>query len=164
MSEKLILKIAKQLYADIIEVPSKDYQDAMYNFYDNRQFVDFTLQQDHMAQRMFKSRYPNAQVKTLTNGNVYLKYIDTDDSIVILALLSKYGKLKREDAIDANEILNQMVEQLRSGKRIETSCNAQSLALLRRLKKLDNAIKINKVHDFGNIMGVGQWSHYIVQI
>ena len=164
MSEKLILKIAKQLYADIIEVPSKDYQDAMYDFYDNRQFVDFTLQQDRMAQRMFKSRYPNAQVKTLTNGNVYLKYIDTDDSIVILALLSKYGKLKREDAIDANEILNQMVEQLRSGKRIETSCNEQSLALLRRLKKLDNAIKINKVHDFGNIMGVGQWSHYIVQI
>jgi hypothetical protein len=59
---------------------------------------------------MFKSRYPNAQVKTLTNSNVYLKYIDTDDSIVILALLSKHGKLKREDAIDANEILNQMIE------------------------------------------------------
>lgn len=162
--EKLILKIAKQLYADIMEVPSQQYENEMYNYYDNRQFVDFTLQQDHMAENMFKRMYPNAQVKTLTNGNVYLKYIDTTQSIIILALLSKYGKLKKEDARDAVTILNQMLEQLRNGKRIETSCNAQSLALLRRLKKLDSRVKINKVHDFGNIMGIGQWSHYIVTI
>lgn len=162
--EKLILKIAKQLYADIMEVPSQQYENAMYDFYDNRNFVDFTLQQDHIAQNMFKRRYPNAQIKTLTNGNVYLKYIDTQESIVILALLSKHGKLKKEDARDAVEILNQMLNQLRNGKRIETSCNAQSLALLRRLKKLDNRIRINKVADFGNIMGVGEWSHYIVEI
>lgn len=162
--DKLIFKIAKSLYADIMNVDPKQYQDAMYNFYDNKEFVDFTLDQDRMAQRMFKMRYPNSQVKTLSNGNVYLKYIDTDESIVILALLSKHGKLKKEDARDAVVILDQMIDQLRSGKKIETSCNAQSLALLRRLKKLDNRVKIEKVHDFGNIMGVGQWSHYIVTI
>ena len=81
----------------------------MYNYYDNKQFVDFTLQQDNMAEQMFKRRYPNSQVKTLTNGNVYLKYIDTDESIVILALLSKTGKLKREDLRDAFQILNEMI-------------------------------------------------------
>lgn len=162
--DKLIFKIAKSLYADIMNVDPKQYQDAMYNFYDNKEFVDFTLDQDRMAQRMFRMRYPNSQVKTLSNGNVYLKYIDTDESIVILALLSKHGKLKKEDARDAVVILDQMINQLRSGKIIETSCNAQSLALLRRLKKLDNRVKIDKVHDFGNIMGVGQWSHYIVTI
>lgn len=162
--DKLILKIAKSLYADIMDVDSKEYQDAMYNFYDNKQFVDFTLDQDRMAQKMFRMRYPNSQIKTLSNGNVYLKYIDTDESIVILALLSKHGKLKKEDVKDAIVILQQMIDQLRNGKRIETSCNAQSLALLKRLKKLDNRVKINKVMDFGNIMGVGQWAHYIVTI
>lgn len=151
-TSQILFKIAKILNSDYQQVDNKQYEDAMYDFYDNKQFVDFTLSQDHMAENMFKRRYPNAQIKTLSNGNVYLKYIDTDESIVILALLSKYGKLKKEDAKDAIKILNKLIKELENGKRIETSCNAKSLALLRKLKKLNNNVKIQKVASFGNIL------------
>lgn len=160
--DKLLLKIAKSLYADITQIPSEQYENAMYNYYDNKQFVDFTLANDYMAENMFKRMYPEAKVKTLTNGNAFLKYIQTDQVIVLLALLSKSGKLKKQDCKDAIQIQNYILSQLRSGKRLQTSCNAKSLALLRRLKKIDNRIQINKVADYGNIMGEGQWSHYIV--
>lgn len=160
-----IIKIAKQLFADIVNVENKQYENAMYNYYkDNKQFVDYTLQQDKFAERVFKQNYPQAVTRTLTNGNVFLKYIETNEVIAILALLSKSGKLKKEDMFDANQILTKLVSFLQQGKRIETSANSKSLALLKRLKKLNNNIKIRKVGDFGNIMNVDNWSHYIVYI
>ena len=157
-------KIAKQIFAAITQTDSEQYEKAMYDFYDNKRFVDFTLQQDYMAERMFKQRYPESQTKTLTNGNTFLKYIETKDKIIILALLSKNGKLTKEDLRDAISQLNFMLDKLYQGKTIETSCNNKSLPLLKRLQKMQPRVKINKVHDFGNIMGVGQWSHYIVTI
>lgn len=157
-------RIAKAIYSEIINVDNTQYEKAMYDFYDNKNFVDFTLQSDRQAIRMFKRMHPQAEVKTQTNGNVFFKYIETDQSMIILALLSKTGKLSRQDLRDALTTLNLLLQKLYEGKYLETSCNAQSLRLLNRLKKMDNRVKIRKVHDFGNIMGVGQWSHYRVSI
>jgi hypothetical protein len=65
-----------------------------------------------MAERMFKRMYPEAQTKTLTNGNTFLKYIETQDKIIVLALLSKNGKLTKEDLRDAISQLNFMLDKL----------------------------------------------------
>ena len=52
------LKIAKQIYAQIVQIDNKEYEKAMYDYYDNKQFVDYTLKQDNYAEQMFKNIYP----------------------------------------------------------------------------------------------------------
>ena len=160
MLDNKCFKIARQIYAAVTEVDTKQYQKAMYDFYDNKQFVDFTLNSGASAQRMFKRMYPQAVVHTLTNGNVYMKYIDTNQKIILLALLSKNGKLDRTDLQDGIQQLNFLLDQLYQGKVIQTSCNNKSLPLLKRLKKMDNRVKIQQTMPQQNIMEQGTWAMY----
>lgn len=170
MNSKQLIKIARQLYAQFKQLPDdKEYQQVFRNYYHQngigsqeeiQNFINITLESDMSAQRMFKRMFPQATVHTLTNGNVYMKYMQMNDRIILLALLSKKGKLTKEDAKDAIEQMNFLLQKLRNGKYIQTSCNNHSLPLLKRLQKLDPSVKIRKITPDYNVSGQGTWANY----
>ena len=175
MNSKQLIKIAKQLYAAITQLTNdEEYQQVFRNYYHQngigtqeeiQNFINITLQSDINAQRMFKRMFPQATVHTLTNGNVYMKYMQMDDRIILLALLSKNGKLKPSDGKDVIQQMNLLLQKLKVGKFIQTSCNSNSLPLLKQLQKLQRKnsgkpIKIEKISPDYEVSGQGTWANY----
>lgn len=156
-----IVKIAKKIKADATEVPVDEYYNTLHNYYEgDKDFVNFTIYNDKIAEQLFLDANPKAKVKTKTNGNTFIRYIETKEAYIILGLIARGGKLGKSDLKDALAYIEELKEVLKSGKKIVTSCNEKSRKLLERLKKeFGGRLVIEKMAEID--LSQGKWENLI---
>jgi hypothetical protein len=74
-------------------------------------------------------------VEKSDSGNLIAQWAEKGDEIYIIGILSRHGKMRREDLDDLREWLDRMTEALFQGKTIITSPNEISGMFIDRIEK-----------------------------
>jgi len=152
---KIKRKLDKQRSLKSAEQTSQEaYEEALLKNY-SPDFLKEIEQGDQIAEETF------GQPATIeTTGNLYVKYIETDDAVVILGINSKTGKLERSDVPDLKVWIELLEEKIKEGKTLYTSMNENSKKLI------DNIMKRNpsfKYQEAGRIeFPEGEWVNVII--
>ena len=125
------------------EISTEEYKDALINYYQDEEFVNTILTSEMMAFRM--SGGSEIKTEKSDNGNLIIRWIDTQDTIYFLGIITKSGRLKPSDMSDIRDWINYFVEEISSGKNLMTSPNELSKKILdkviTRLEK--NGVNLN---------------------
>lgn len=111
-----------------------------------------------MSKSLVLSLYPNAKQYTekSQSSNFIVQWIESEHEIFIVGLVTRLGKLTREDTADVYEAINKLIDKMQEGKTLITSPNMKSIRLLEKVKKIaaDRGININIEIDYmGNAIG-----------
>lgn len=74
-------------------------------------------------------------VEVSDSGNVTVKWAETDDDIYLIGILTKTGKLVKEDAPDLNEWIDRLTDKIAEGKSLVTTPNDVSILFVNRIKR-----------------------------
>lgn len=81
------------------------------------------------------------------SGNVFVKFIEGEDKILLLGIISKTGKMTKEDIPDMIEMYDILIEKINNGKDVYTSGNNNSMKLIKGLIRRAKQNKINLKYD-----------------
>lgn len=126
---------------------NRNYFDTLENHYlgkfsgdeeKTNRVMDLIRSGDEMAMNYGRSlgSDPVQHVEVGDNGNILIKWIDTERAIFILGIISKTGSIGRADLADMNEWIDRLIEEVKKGKMIHTSVNQSSRLLLERIKRM----------------------------
>jgi hypothetical protein len=88
-----------------------------------------------------------------TTGNIYIKFIDTPRVAFILGMISKEGRMTREELEDMKIWIKRLEDALNEGKKVMTSLNKFSTPFINRIMKRDPEVKMKKLGGFENEEG-----------
>lgn len=138
------MKSYKQYLSDLVteakEVPVEDYNDLLKSIY-SKEFSDLILSQDELLSDMM-GKDPTVE----TTGNLYVKYLETPNDAFIIGLLSKSGKMKRDDVDDFKIWKTRLTKALEKGKTVYTSVNKFSRPLINKLIKDYDVTSMGKLN------------------
>lgn len=119
------------------------------------EFVDNIVYHDSMAERTFGKK---AVIES--TGNLYVKYIETNNKIVVLGMDSELRKMIREDAQDMRNWITTLESKINAGKVMYTSINENSNRIVERL--LSNNPNFKK-KELGRVsFEQGEWVNIVV--
>jgi len=108
---------------------------------------------------MFLNAYPDAEkyTKKSDSGNFYVQWLENDDVVAIVGIVSETGRMERKDYSDFLEFVDMLLEKLQNGKKVMTSPNRKSLLLINKIKKMaerarDMTLHINSTA-LGSVLG-----------
>jgi len=111
-----------------VQASNTEYIDAVRNFYKNDSLVSLIQQGERMAMGMSSGGIENIQKSDY--GNVIVKWIENQSAIFLLGIISKTGRLKKDDIKDINIWLSDLADKIKDGKELYTSPNKVSEKLL----------------------------------
>jgi hypothetical protein len=136
----------KELNEKIRTSTLKEYDAVLDTMY-KPEFVEIIKDTDKSSEQ----HYGKSQIET--TGNVYIKFIDTPQVIFILGMISKEGRLTREEAIDMKSWIGRLEDALKKGRRVMTSLNKFSGPFINRIIKRNPDIKMKRLGGFENDEG-----------
>jgi hypothetical protein len=113
----------------------KEYDKSLLNNY-NKDFVKTINKYDKMSEDMIGTK-PIIE----TSGNLFIKYIETKDSIYVLGMSSNKGRIERSDIKDMNLWLDKLEKKIKEGKVVYTSTNSNSENFINNLLKKNPSFK-----------------------
>lgn len=126
---------------DIVsEVQSADhseYDDTIISQFSPERAPGF-LDMTQSSVDMFMDMYPNTKkhTKKSDSGNFYVQWLENDDTIAIVGIVARSGKITKEDYPDFLEFIDMLLDRLSYGKMVLTSPNRKSSALIDKIEKM----------------------------
>jgi len=160
----------KKFYNESIKSTDKEYNEYLDNFYKNSKLLD--KNQVEYLKSLAKSSEiifnpKNIKIEKSDNSNLIVRWLEQDNYIILLGIISKAGRLVKSDIKDLNIWINKLSSKLIDEHKILlTSPNEISSLMLKHLK--DNIIKAGKQYkqvDLGNDVQLGdspylRWKTY----
>jgi len=134
------MKTYKQWLTEAKQVSVEEYNDLLKSIY-SPEFSEMILSQDEMLSDMM-GEDPTVE----TTGNLFVKYLETPNEAFIIGLLSKSGKMKRDDVEDFRIWKTRLIKALDKGKEVYTSVNKFSRPLINKLIKDYEVTSIGKLN------------------
>jgi ankyrin repeat protein len=128
----------------------KEYRESLMNYYKgDSELVDMILQGEDSAKMQFNS---DIQTRKSDSGNLIVRFIEKGHNLGILGIISKKGKVIKEDVNNLKSWINELVDKIEKGYNIYTSANEISKAILEKTIKLAEQkgikVKIQKAGGF----------------
>jgi hypothetical protein len=123
--------IYKNMLTEAIRSTNEEYYDAVEKHY-NKNLVELIKSQDKMAEMMFQS---SIETYKTNDGSLIVRYIDSDEAIIVLGIVSVPGVEKTNYMRDLFSWIDQVILKLKEGKTLITSPNKLSEPLLRQIIK-----------------------------
>lgn len=139
MKKELLKRIQELANINEMAQPASDeeYYSAVSDFYKDENLLNIIKQGEQMAMQMSGDVSSNTQ-KT-DYGNVIVKWLENDEAVFLLGIVSKQGKITREDVPDLNIWIDELISKIEEGKILYTSPNKISERLIRKvIKKIES--------------------------
>jgi hypothetical protein len=165
MNKKLINRILE--LSGLVEdkdTTNDEYYTAIEQYYSPR-LLDIIKSGESMAKRMTGSG--SLITKISDNDNVMVRWVEGNNTLVILGLVSKIGKIFKSDLPDISKWSDYLIKKIEKGFTIYTSPNDLSMPILNKiLKKADKmGIPIEKNVMSGSFSDSGQtWTTLQIKI
>lgn len=123
----------KDCLLEIKKSSKKEYETLTKDYYKDKKFLDLVLQGDDTAKFLTK----NNDIKTekTDSGNIIIRYVEGNNNVVILGMISKKGKMERDDIKDLKEWMGRLKEKMKDGYDVYSSFNELSRPLFDRIKE-----------------------------
>lgn len=118
---------------EIKKATYKEYLNATKNYYDDDDFMELIIQGDDVAKHLTGNS--NLKTEKTDSGNVIIRYAEGNNNIVILGMISKKGRMVREDLIDMKEWLGKLKQKMKDGFYLYSSFNENSRPFFDKIKK-----------------------------
>jgi len=142
----------------------KEYFDAVSIHY-NDELVDYIKQGEQMACQMAHTR--NITTEKTDSGNLLIRYIKTNQYLLILGAVAISGRMNREDITDMNKWINTAVDLLDDDIIIMTSPNELSEPLIKKVIKIaeKRGIELDIHKQDINMFqhDTLTWKHYVIR-
>jgi hypothetical protein len=121
----------------------------------NKDFIDTINEYDELAEQQIGKK-PIIE----TSGNLFVKYIETNDAIYILGINSKSGRMQRSDVEDMNKWLDKLILKIKQGKKVYTSTNSNSEKLINNILKDNPSFKKEELSK--EVFNEGTWTNIVI--
>ena len=108
----------------------KVYFNAIEKYYNDKELVEFIKQGEEMAIQMSKGEIVT---EASTGGNLLVRYIDSEQGVFILGVVSKSGKMNKNDIKSYHKWVKELLILLKKGHPILSSPNKLSKPLLNKI-------------------------------
>jgi hypothetical protein len=126
-----LILIYEKMLTEAIQSTDNEYYDAVEKHY-NKNLVQMIKSQDKMAEMMFGV---SIQTYKTEDGSLIVRYINLEEAVVILGIVSVPGVFKTNYMKDLFRWIDQIIEKLKEGKTLITSPNKLSEPLLKQIIK-----------------------------
>lgn len=139
---------AARVMAEAFEVPREEYDELLDKYWGkDGNFANSVKRGDEAIESMV------GPAVVESSGNVLVKYTETEQAMYVFGMLSKSGRMTKEDQPDARLWLNRLAKViLKQGKTVLTSLNQFSRPMIDNLRKHNPEIQTYVVHES---IGVG---------
>lgn len=162
MFNQLLKEIYQTMVVESVESSDKEYYKAVEQHY-SKELVNMIKSQDKMASMMFGS----IQTYKTNDGSLIVRYVDSEDALVVLGIVSVPGVKKTDYMKDLIGWIDEVINKLKEGKTLLTSPNKLSEPLLKQIiKKAQRKgmdLEVNKSGPTLDDPKTGQvWTSYII--
>ena len=126
----------KEIITEIQKSSRSEYDEFFDDFYQDKLSkadYDFLMYNSKGSEQMLGLKKFN--VEKSDSGNIIVQWSEKDDIVYIIGILSRTGKVTRDDVDDMHEWLEKMSKALLDGKTIIASPNEVSILFINRLEK-----------------------------
>ena len=132
----------------------EEYDDSLKTTYDN-DFINTISEYDDLAEQQIGIK-PTIE----TTGNLFVKYIETNDAIYILGINSKSGKMERNNIEDMHNWIKKLEDKIKQGLKIYTSTNSNSEKLINNILKRNPSFKKEELGK--ETFNEGVWTNIVI--
>jgi 5-hydroxyisourate hydrolase-like protein (transthyretin family) len=132
----------------------EEYNKSLETTYDS-DFINTINQYDKLAEQQIGKK-PIIE----TTGNLFVKYIETNDAIYILGINSKSGKMERNDIEDMHNWIKKLEDKIKQGLKIYTSTNSNSEKLINNILKRNPSFKKETLGE--EVFNEGSWTNIVI--
>jgi 5-hydroxyisourate hydrolase-like protein (transthyretin family) len=132
----------------------EEYNKSLETTYDS-DFINTINQYDELASQQIGKK-PIIE----TTGNLFVKYIETNDAIYILGINSKSGKMERNDVEDMHNWIKKLEDKIKQGLKIYTSTNSNSEKLINNILKHNPSFKKEELGK--ETFNEGVWTNIVI--
>jgi len=125
----------------------EEYKKALLDYYKDKEFINELLSYD----RQSSSHYGKSKIES--SGNILIKYIENNDYVIIQGMISKTGKLNRNDVSDMREWLVKLEMSIQNGKTLLTSVNNFSGPFIEKLLRNNPSFNVEEMGKMSNQYG-----------
>jgi hypothetical protein len=137
----------------------KEYFKAIEDYYHSDELIGHIRVGEDQAKHITGNSTINTE-KT-DNDNVIVRWIEGNDTIVVLGIVSKTGKIERKDVSDLKKWMALLSDKIEEGKTVYTSPNNLSKPILMKVidnlkeKGLDISVEVFNSFSFNGITWEG---------
>jgi hypothetical protein len=154
-----------QILNEIQQSSTEEYTQALQAYYKGEDALMNLILASEEQLGMFIDT-DQIQTEKTDDGNLIIRYYEDDEQVIILGMISKTGRLNRNELVELQEWLGRLKEKMKEGVPVISSMNQLSMPIFNRIvKQLESeGFEVNKT-EFNKTRLAGQeWTTYIFQV
>lgn len=116
---------------EIKQSSEKEYTDALKDYYQDDTLMNLVLASEEMLGQFIDTS--NIQTEKTDDDNLIIRYYEDEDQVIILGMISKTGKLARNELVELKVWMGRLKDKMKEGVPVISSMNNLSMPIFNRI-------------------------------